>query len=64
MSGCGQREVPHRDNLRVLRCAHPPGQPVRLWVCDRLVSKVSDEEDNGVMSKVRRVLHVVYSKEK
>jgi len=61
MSGCG-RVLPHRDDLRVLRCAHPPGQPVRLWLCDHLVPAVQEEKDDGVMSRLRKLLHFVYPK--
>jgi hypothetical protein len=65
MSGAGSsRVLPHRDDLRVLRGAHTPGQPVKLWECDRLVQTVQEEEDEGIMSRLRKLLHFIYSKGK
>ena len=66
MSGVSFKEaraVSNRDVVCLLQCAHPPGQPLRLWYYDGVLQEVQGEADNGVMSAVRKLLHFVYSDE-
>ena len=67
MSGVGQknsRRIPDGDIVCLLSCAHPPGQPLRLWVCDRVLSEVQTETDEEYLSFVRNLLHFIDSKER
>lgn len=66
MSGISFKEaraVPNRNAVCLLQCAHPPGQPLRLWYYDGLLQEMQGSPDNDVMSAVRRILNIVYSDE-
>ena len=50
------RRVPDSDVVCLLQCAHPPGQPLRLWVCDMLLPSLQEEKDDDALSVMWDVL--------
>ena len=60
MSGIKLREarrVPDRDSVCVLQCAHPPGQPLRLWLYDGVLPSLQEEKAADALRSVWALLH-------
>lgn len=51
-----RRRVPDSNIVCLLQCAHPPGQPLRLWYYNGSLSEVQEEKDHDALSVMWDIL--------
>ena len=62
MSGVGLKLRPPADGdvVCLLQCAHPPGKPLQLWLCELPLSQMQEAQDDDALPEMWQLLQYLY----